>query len=211
MPKEAGRERRGWVLSRGFLGCLAVVGLLSACVSNRGALTAESVADEPVPLVGVSSPEEVLAHVPDWVEEMVLAEPDAEAAESLTTLAVDFDLTVFFGTWCSDSRRELARLWRGLELTGSLAGQPAGGTERLPIRYIGVDREKREPGELLEGRHILYVPTFIVERDGVELGRIVEGAPNGIEVDLADLLSGDSSGLITMREDLGRGGEDAEP
>ncbi len=49
---------------------------------------------------------------------------------------------------------------------------------------------------------ILYVPTFIVSRNGQEVGRIVESSPNGIEKDLLALLTGRSRGLITSRADL---------
>lgn len=53
------------------------------------------------------------------------------------------------------------------------------------------------------GRDLRFVPTFIVERDGHEVGRIVEVSPNGIERDLLDLLSGARSGVISARTDLG--------
>ena len=78
----------------------------------------------------------------------------------------------------------------------------AGGGAGFPIRYIGVGREKREPRELLEGREILYVPTLIVSRDGVEIGRIVESSPNGVETDLVALITGEAQGWLSGRNDL---------
>ena len=49
---------------------------------------------------------------------------------------------------------------------------------------------------------VQYLPTFIVRRDGHEVGRIVETAPNGIEHDLLALLTGKAHGVLTTRQDL---------
>lgn len=78
------------------------------------------------------------------------------------------------------------------------------------LRYIGVDEDKKEPAELVEGLDLQYVPTFIVRRGDQEVGRIVEEAPNGIERDLLDLLTGAKQGLVTAKEELLTGGEPGE-
>ncbi|MFY0532158.1 TlpA family protein disulfide reductase [Nannocystis pusilla] len=77
-------------------------------------------------------------------------------------------MTVIFGTWCGDSRREVPRLWRALDAAGP----------DLPftLKYVGVDRQKTAPGFDKEGLDLRYVPTVIVVRDGREVGRIVERA-----------------------------------
>ncbi len=145
-------------------------------------------------LVGPLTREEIEAAVPDWVEAEILADPDREAALALGSARPGAEVTVFLGTWCSDSRRELSRFWRALDEVGGLAP--------FSLRYVGVDRDKAEPAALLEGIGLLYVPTFIVRRDGLELGRIVEESPNGVERDLLALLGGEAEGLISAREDL---------
>lgn len=62
--------------------------------------------------------------------------------------------------------------------------------ERAAV-LIGIGRGLREPAEAIRQRNIVRVPTVIVERDGVELGRIVENpAAKTIEEDLAAILSG---------------------
>ena len=38
--------------------------------------------------------------------------------------------------------------------------------------------------------------------DGVEVGRIVESAPHGVEVDLLALLNGTATGVLSLRTDL---------
>jgi hypothetical protein len=99
------------------------------------------------------------------------------------------EVTVFLGTWCGDSRRELARLWRALDETG--------GTVPFDIRYIAVDEAKAQPADRIAEGRIRFVPTLIVSRGGREVGRIVEHSPNGVEIDLLALLTGKAQGVVT--------------
>lgn len=150
---------------------------------------------EPEPeLVGPLTRAEIEASLPEWVEQVVQASPDAAAAAELPEALHGAEVAVFFGTWCSDSRRELTRLWRALDEAGAI--------EPPEIRYVGVDRDKEQPAELLTGVDLQYVPTLVVRRDGRELGRIVETAPTGIELDLLALLRGEREGVVSARDDL---------
>ena len=73
------------------------------------------------------------------------------------------------------------------------------------VRYVAVDREKKDPAGETAKSDVRYVPTFIVVRDGREVGRIVETSPHGVEADLLALLTGKAQGVISTREDLGAG------
>lgn len=191
-------------MTRGFRGAreaagrgtLLAVWLLSACASSDITVAShnESAVPETDLVLGVATPEEVLARVPEWVDELVRSEPIEETALRLATPSPGVEVEVFFGSWCSDSRRELARLWRALEIAGGEAG--------FPIRYVGIDRNKQEPNDLVAGRQILYVPTLIVSKGGAEVGRIIESSPAGVEADLLDLVRGDASGWVSGRDDL---------
>ncbi len=191
------RHRRHGIeaLLLGGLSLLVLCGWLAGCASGGPSNVPAAASLEPDPILGVTDREEILEYVPDWVGELVRAEPDIVAAQRLANPAPEVEVNVFFGSWCSDSRRELARLWRALETTGGEAG--------FRIRYIGVDRAKQEPADLVAGKEILYVPTLIVSRAGTETGRIVESAPGGVEADLADLVAGDVTGWLSGRDDLG--------
>ncbi len=46
------------------------------------------------------------------------------------------------------------------------------------------------------------MPTFVVLRDGREVGRIVEESPHGVERDLLALLDGSARGVVSARDDL---------
>lgn len=159
----------------------------------------EAAAGEPEPLVGPVSRAEVEAHQPEWVAAEVEAQPDAEAGAALAAVEPGAALTVYLGTWCSDSRRELARLWRALDDAGVFS------EDDLPftLEYLALDRDKREPSGRAAAAGVEYVPTFVVSRGGEEVGRVVEVAEQGIERDLLALLTGAATGVLSGRDDLG--------
>ncbi len=160
--------------------------------------------DAPV-LVGEVSRSEVESAVPEWVTTQMESAPDVAAVEALAGVEPGAAVTVYLGTWCSDSQRELARLWRGFDDAGlGVMVEPP-----FDLTYVAVDRDKVEPAGRLEGVGLEFVPTFVVVRGGEEVGRVVEIAPNGIEHDLLALLSGEAEGVVSGREDLGGAGRDA--
>lgn len=105
---------------------------------------------------------------------------------ALSNLALHFDkvrILIFLGTWCGDSKREVPRF---IKITDELDIPDS------QINFISVDRRpgtyKTSPG----GEHLKWnikrVPTFILLRDGREIGRIVERPKISLEWDLCDLL-----------------------
>lgn len=144
--------------------------------------------------MGATTRERIEEAHPEWVAAEAESTPDAAASQALASVPPGAEVTVFLGTWCGDSRREVPRLWKALDLAGAEAP--------FTIHYIGVDREKKEPSAPVTNNDIRYVPTFIVQREGREVGRIVEESPNGIEKDLLALLNGQARGLISTRTDL---------
>ena len=166
-------------------------------------LSEETSEDEEGPvLTGRVTRDDVEDAVPEWVRTQIEAEVDTGEAWTLAGVDPGAEVTVFLGTWCSDSQRELSHLWRALD--------EAAGMVNFRLDYIAVDRDKEQPAELVEGSGLLYVPTFIVRRDGEEVGRIVEEAPHGIVADLTSLLQGDVTGVISARDDLEPVGPSAE-
>jgi hypothetical protein len=145
-------------------------------------------------LVGEVFRQEIEALMPSWVEEAAAAEIDPRAVAALSELEGGDTVAVFFATWCSDSRREIGRLWRILD---SMPSAPP-----FTVRYLGVDRSKSTADLPLSGFELARVPTFVVLHAGEESGRIIETSPNGLESDLLALLSGEATGWITASEDL---------
>jgi|GEM_PF-707067 len=152
-------------------------------------------AQETPVLVGPTTRDRIEA-APEWTLAEVEARPEADASRELAEArpGPGAEVVVFLGTWCGDSRRELPRLWKAMD-SGS-------GAVNFQLRYIGVDRAKKEPADLVKEYDVRYLPTFIVRRDGHEVGRIVETSPHGIEKDLLALLTGKATGVLTTRTDL---------
>ncbi|HYX23963.1 MAG TPA: thioredoxin family protein [Thermoanaerobaculia bacterium] len=150
-------------------------------------------------LVGPATREQIEGAAPEWVQAEVEAQPDAGKTKALAAVASGTEVTVFLGTWCGDSRREVPRFWRALDLVG--------GAVPFKISYVAVDRHKKEPAGPVTESGVQFLPTFIVRRDGREVGRIVETSPHGVENDLLALLTGQASGVIATREHLPQPGE----
>jgi hypothetical protein len=87
---------------------------------------------------------------------------------------------VVFGAWCGDSRREVPRF---LKLADA-AGIPADS-----VNLYAVGRSKKSDDGLTERWKIERVPTFIVEKNGVEAGRIVETPKTSMAADFLEILA----------------------
>jgi hypothetical protein len=196
------RRRRALPFAVALVVAPLLLGLtVPACGGAEEPEAASGDESEEQPLVGPVTRAEIEAHQPDWVAAEVEAEPDAEAAQALTRVEPGAEVIVYLGTWCSDSKRELARFWRGLDDAGVFA------EDDLPfaIEYVAVDREKTDPAGRAAAAGIEYVPTFVVSRGGEEAGRMVEESVDGIEHDLLALLSGEATGVLSARPDLAAG------
>jgi len=85
------------------------------------------------------------------------------------------------GTWCPDSRREVPRFMRVLD------------TWQFPVEsvtFIGVDNEKQSPVGEYVNLDIKRVPTFIIYKNNLEAGRIIENPVSSLEQDMVDILTG---------------------
>jgi hypothetical protein len=168
--------------------------------------SAGGAAADPKVLLGPITRQQVEAAAPEWVQAGVEAQPDLAAARALAAVAPGAEVTVLLGTWCSDSRREISRLWRAFDDIGAAPGGGAGSGLPFALTYVGIDEAKREPAAAVAASGLRYVPTLIVRRNGHEVGRIVERSPHGVEVDLLALLEGRASGLLTASPNLSAAG-----
>ena len=93
----------------------------------------------------------------------------------------DFDITVFMGTWCSDSQREIPILFKILEATGY---------DMSKLKLIALNRDKVTPENLQEGFDVQFVPTIIFSKNGNEINRFVEFAQENLAEDISKIVSG---------------------
>lgn len=104
-----------------------------------------------------------------------------EVAIELKPLLEDVSISVFMGTWCEDSQRDVPHLYKILDDTGF---------DESNLTLVNVNDEKTTPQGLEDGKDIINVPTIIFYKDGVELGRIVEYPIETVEKDMLKILSG---------------------
>ncbi len=124
--------------------------------------------------------DELFAAAPTWRRRADAYEPDEEAIAVLAGYQQPVDVSVFFGTWCGDSRNYVPKVIRALE---------AAGNPNLRLELVGIGRSFGDPADPILSRRLTNVPTVIVSRDGEELGRIVETpATDTVEADLAAIL-----------------------
>jgi tetratricopeptide (TPR) repeat protein len=95
----------------------------------------------------------------------------------------DYSVTVFLGTWCGDSRREVPRFVKVLDAVGF---------PPEAITFIAISAEdsvyKQSAAREERGRHIYRAPTFILSKKGREVNRIVETPAVSLERDLLAIL-----------------------
>lgn len=81
-----------------------------------------------------------------------------------------YQFVVFGGTWCEDTQFILPKFFKLQEQTGF---------PDESITMFGVNRAKTSLGSIAKAFNIINVPTFIVMKDGKEVGRVVEYGKTG--------------------------------
>ena len=114
-----------------------------------------------------------------WLDTGITAyQPKTAAINALKDKLKDCTLLVFMGTWCSDSRDLVPRLYKVLEQAGYPTSQ---------IQLYGMDRPKNSGTGAETTWKVTLVPTIIVLKGNKELGRITETARKSVEEDLAEI------------------------
>ncbi|MFY7652261.1 MAG: thioredoxin family protein [Chitinophagaceae bacterium] len=107
--------------------------------------------------------------------------PNADAVTILQNQANGISFIVFGGTWCEDTRQLLPVFFRWID---------AAGFDNQKIQLWGVDRNKQSTNKAHEKYQIKNVPTFIVLKNGKEIGRVVEyGSIGVIDKELATIIA----------------------
>jgi thiol-disulfide isomerase/thioredoxin len=106
---------------------------------------------------------------------------NTEAVNKLNSISKDnLSIKIVMGTWCPDSRREVPRFMRILDLW------------KFPpdkLTFIGVDESKLSPVGEYESLNIQRVPTFIFYKNNIEAGRIIEVPQTSLEQDMVNILT----------------------
>lgn len=108
--------------------------------------------------------------------------PDASALAAFKAQKDSIYIIAFGGTWCGDSKYLLPKF---------LALADAAGLSQDRITLIGVDRNKKTVQHLSETFQVDRIPTFIVMKNGQEIGRVAEYGKTGMfDRELGAIVSG---------------------
>jgi thiol-disulfide isomerase/thioredoxin len=107
---------------------------------------------------------------------------NTEALKSLVDTGMEeLTIKIVMGTWCPDSRREVPRFMKVLDSWRFPSGQ---------VTFIGVDNGKLSPVGEYDQLEIIRVPTFIIYKNNIEEGRIIENPVTSLEQDMVNILRG---------------------
>ncbi len=143
-----------------------------------------------IDIIGETNKKEILeSKHQSWFEENYkVYSPSPESLTELNEIFENenFNVEVYFGTWCSDSQREVPRLIKLLEMSDFNFDN---------LLLIGVGRDKKVPNiseKQSQKLNITNVPTIVVYQNGKEINRFVEYAQESLEQDLIKIFSKDT-------------------
>ena len=116
----------------------------------------------------------------NWFLENYNAHPLNKALVSqIHSLFDDIEVTIYMGTWCEDSQREVPGFFKIIDaLEANDQVQP----------IIGLNEDKVSHDGSAEQAGVTNVPTFVLSKDGQEINRIVEFPIISLEQDILDIL-----------------------
>jgi thiol-disulfide isomerase/thioredoxin len=107
--------------------------------------------------------------------------PNTESINKLLDLSKEgLTIKIVLGTWCPDSRREVPRFMRVIDMWQFPYSK---------ITFIGVDNAKLSPVGEYDKLDIQRVPTFIFYKNNIEAGRIIETPKTSLEQDIVNILT----------------------
>jgi thiol-disulfide isomerase/thioredoxin len=96
--------------------------------------------------------------------------PDTATLNAFERARTKYQFIIFGGTWCEDTQFILPKFFKLQEQSGF---------PDEAITLFGVNRAKTSLGNIAKAFNITNVPTFIVMKDGKEIGRVVEYGKTG--------------------------------
>jgi hypothetical protein len=124
--------------------------------------------------------DKILAAGPAWQEIYDKYEPPSDMVDALKSkMSPGMKIDVYLGLWCPDSRNNVPPFIKILDRLGA----------EVTVRYVNVPRKaSREIKYYVDEFQVTRVPTFILYRDGAEIGRIVENPKMGMMEDIMEIV-----------------------
>ena len=115
-----------------------------------------------------------------WNKESANYLPDEQTMIELQKKdSILYSFTVYLGTWCEDSQKHVPSF---IHIARKL---------NWHFTLVGVNREKECPFDKKECKNwdIEFVPTIIVFKENMEVGRMIESPQKSIEQDLLKIMN----------------------
>lgn len=161
---------------------LLIISIIILVFGNISALAQEvNFRDPQTWLLGYCSPDDLLQepHYIWYDKEFDSYLIDKEAFIEFTQFnLLEIEVLIVLGTWCPDSRREVPRFMKLMQLAGLDQGK---------ISILGTDSYKEAPIDNYEALDIDRVPTFIFYHKKNEIGRIIEYPVASLERDMVNI------------------------
>jgi len=107
-------------------------------------------------------------------------QPNKNKIDLLKTKINKTQITIVFGSWCGDSRKQVGRFYKILDESGF---------HTSTLKIIAVNRSLSAGATDIKALNISRVPTFIIYYKGKEIGRIIESPKTSLENDLWKIVS----------------------
>ncbi len=108
--------------------------------------------------------------------------PEPSALAAFKAAKDSIHILAFGGTWCGDTKALFPKFF---------ALTDAAGIAQNRMTILGVDHSKKTVHHLAEAFNVTRVPTFIVLKNGVEAGRVVEYGKYGMfDKELGEIVAG---------------------
>jgi thiol-disulfide isomerase/thioredoxin len=105
--------------------------------------------------------------------------PDKKHIKKIKKKIDEVEIVLVFGEWCGDSKREVPRFMKILDQTNY---------DDKNLKIYAVNRSKNAGNTNLSKYNIKRIPTFIIYKNGIEIGRIIETPNESLEKDLLEIL-----------------------
>ena len=110
--------------------------------------------------------------------------PNKSITMSISKELQSYNILLFLGTWCGDSKTEVPKLYKVLEACNFPMEQ---------LKVVAVSRQasmyKQSPQHEEAGLNIHRVPTAIFYKNGKEINRIVEHPVKSFEEDIKNIIT----------------------
>ncbi len=104
---------------------------------------------------------------------------DSASAKAIGEKLDNISILIFMGTWCGDSKEQVPRFFKILNMLNY---------DAKSIKYYCNKRGKYADDPYANQFNIVKIPTFIIIKDGIEIGRIVETPKVSLEKDLLEIV-----------------------